>query len=446
MFSALKVMQNRGKQPRADGHLFDGRTVLGAAWFRWFAIFMVLAVRPVPAQQALQYAGAAGASSPSGPAGDYTFKDGDFKMMIVPSVGLQWNDNVNLSRTNVLDDYIVTPTLGINATYQLTERNVLNLNISVGYSRYLLHPDLSTFVMNSSSGTGLSFVIGVQDFTFNLHDWISYVVDPAQVGTVANTASYGTFENTIGFAVTWDLNQVKLSAGYDHNDTLATSSQFNQVDQSSESVFFRAGLEVHPQVTVGLESTASFTIYSQQGLNNNDAYTIGPYVTFRADQALSITARGGFSSYLFQNTSTNIQTANQYSWYANLNITHQPTDFMSYSLDVGRDLSLGVQSDLVENWYVRPSITWQIIKGWDFTTSGFYEHGDQGVGSTGSLPGATTANGSYDWYGGGLSLQHELTDRLSASLNYRITLRTSSTANDSYTQNLVGIQISYHPK
>jgi hypothetical protein len=239
---------------------------------------------------------------------------------------------------------------------------------------------------------------------------------------------------------------VTLSAGYDHGDVLATSSQFNQVDQSSESVFFRAGFRVHPQVTVGLESTASFTLYSQEGLNNNVAYTVGPYVTFQPDQALTITARGGYSSYLFQNTSTNIQTANQYSWYANLNITHRPVDFLSYSLDAGRELALGTTSDLVEDWYVRPSVSWHIIKDWDFTTSGFYQHGDQGVGSTGSLSGASSGNGTYEWYGGDLSLSHVLTDRLSMSLDYRLTLRTSSTPNDGYTQNLIGIQITYHPK
>jgi len=32
------------------------------------------------------------------------------------------------------------------------------------------------------------------------------------------------------------------------------------------------------------------------------------------------------------------------------------------------------------------------------------------------------------------------------SLDYRLTFRTSNTPDDEYTQNLVGIQITYHPK
>ena len=173
-------------------------------------------------------------------------------------------------------------------------------------------------------------------------------------------------------------------------------------------------------------TTAAFTFYlAQQDLNNNVAYTHRPLCHVSSGPGVEHHARARpYSSYLFQKSSTNIQTADQYSWYADLGITHQPTlNFLSYSLDVGRELVLGVH---VRIWWkprkgicVR-SINWQVIKDWDFTTSGFGEHGDQGVGSTGSLPQATSGNGSYDWYGGGVSLQHALTDRLNASLDYRL--------------------------
>ena len=90
-----------------------------------------------------------------------------------------------------------------------------------------------------------------------------------------------------------------------------------------------------PRGTVGLESTASFTVYDQNGrlgLNNNDAYTVGPYVTFQPDPFFTFTARGGFTTYQFQNTSTNIQTSNQNTWYAAVSINHQPRDSISYAL------------------------------------------------------------------------------------------------------------------
>jgi hypothetical protein len=446
--------------PGKNDRQVERRRVMGVFGRHGLAVLMLLATRSALAQEALQnsLAGDAAAESRSQAMGspqvsqDYTFKQGDFRLLLMPAMGLDWNDNVNLSKTNALEDVIVMPSLGITLSYPFSENNLLYLNLAVGYDWYLNHPAWSSFDLNSTSGTGLSFDIDVKDITINLHDWISYVQGLGQNASVANTASstvansatYGTIQNTAGLSATWDLNQVKLSLGYDHQNVLATSSQFSQINHASEMLFARAGLQVHPKVTTGLESTAAFTAYDENLLNDNNTYTVGPYCEFRPDAFFKITVRGGYSTYQFQNTSTVIQTASQNSWYAGLTISHQATEFLTYSLEAGRESQFGVQSDLVEDWYVRPTLTWRVITGLDLLTSFFYEHGNQGVGSVGSLPGGS--NETYDWYGGGLSLQHALTSRLTLGLTYRITVRSSSGLNDSYVQNLAGLQITYRPQ
>jgi hypothetical protein len=419
------------------------------------ALILLLAIRSAPAQEALQNAqagqNASAAQAKQLQSSDYTFKDGDFRVLVLPSMGLQWNDNINLSQTNVMDDYILSPSVGVTASYPLTQRNVLFLNITAGYQRYLDHPNLSTFDLNSSSGTGLSFEMGIKDVTLNFHDWMNYTKDGAGNGTVANTADYGTFQNTAGLLATWDLNQVSLSLGYDHQNVLATSAQFDSNNRSSEMIFAQAGFQIHPKVTVGLEASTSFTAYQQSVFNNNDSYTIGAYTTFRPSAYFSVSLHGGLSTYQFQDTSTTniqtgtrIQTSSVNSWYGDVSISHQVRESISYSLDAGHDLQLGTQSALVEDWHVGPNITWSIIRDLSFSTGLFYTHGDQGVGSTGNASG--TASGSYDWYGGSLSLGHPLTSWLVLGLTYRLTFRSSSTPNDGYTQNLVGLQLTYHPK
>jgi hypothetical protein len=416
---------------------------------RWIAALMFLAALPAAAQEALQnsIAGEAAAASrneamQTQEPENYTFKKGDFQMLVVPSLGFDWNDNVNLSQTNVWQDFIIEPAVGITASYPFSERNLLYLDFSIGYDRYLEHPQLSTFDLNSASKTGLSFDIGIKDVTTSLHDWISYSQDGSQNATVANTPSYGTFDNTAGLSSTWDLNQVTLSAGYDHENVIATSSQFDDINHASEMLFARAALQVHPKVTTGLEASADFTTYDQMALNNSDVYSVGPYVEFIPDEFFTMTVRGGYSINQFQNTSTNIQTANQNTWYGGISISHQPRESISYSLDMGREVQSSAQSDLVEDWYVRPNISWKIIRGFDFNTSFSYEHGNQGVGSVGSLPGSP--NGKFDWFTGELSLQHPLTSRLTLGLDYRFTVRASATPNDGYTQNMVGLLITYH--
>ena len=51
---------------------------------------------------------------------------------------------------------------------------------------------------------------------------------------------------------------------------------------------------------------------------------------------------------------------------------------------------------------------------------------------------------TFDWFGATFSLSHELTKRLMLSLNYRLTLRSSDISNRGYTQNLVGLLLTYN--
>jgi hypothetical protein len=414
----------------------------------FIAMVLLLAALSAPAQEALRNSQAGDTAATartqqmqSQQSQDYTFKNGDFRLLALPTVGFDWNDNVNLSKTNALDDFILKPAVGITASYPFSQRNLLYVDVSIGYDRYFNHPNLSSLDLNSSSGTGLSFDLGIKDVTLNFHDWISYVKDSAASATSPNnTSDFGTFQNTAGLSGTWDLNQVILTLGYDHQNVMATGSQFDSLNHASEMLVARAGLRVHPKVTVGLESTAAFTTYEQAILNDNDAYTVGTYAEFRPGNAFTATVRGGYTIYQFQQTSVSNQTANANSWYAGLNLTHQPRESIAYSLDAGHEVRLGVQSDLVEDWYVRPSITWKFIKNLNFVTGLFYEHGNQGFSSVTGSP------EKYDWYGGQLSLQQTLSRRLTLGLIYRYTARSSTVPNNEYKQNLVGLQLTYHPK
>jgi outer membrane protein assembly factor BamA len=419
---------------------FGQSTPVSVAYCRWMTVSFFLMAISAPAQEALRNSMAGDAAAEARTLQmqnqNYTFKNGDFMMLLAPSLNLAWNDNVNLSDTNAEDDFIVSPTLGITSSYPLTQRNLLQLNVTVGYNDYINHSYLSTWYLQS--GSELSFDIYIKDFWINLHDQFSYVQDSSQNANVANTGSYGTFQNTAGLSGTWDLNDVTLALGYDHQNILSTSSQFDEINHDSEMFFARSGFKVHPKITVGLESTASFTTYDQEVLNDNAAYSIGVYADVRPDAFFRIQPRVGYTIYQFQHTSQSIQTSNLNSWYADLNITHQPTDFLSYSLDAGHEVSLGIQSDVTEDWYIRPSISWNIIRNLSLQTSFFYEYGSQGVGNI-----LNNFTENYSWYGGRIGLGYPIAKRLTLGLSYQLTLRSSSIADRGYAQNVVGLQLTY---
>ena len=120
-------------------------------------------------------------------------------------------------------------------------------------------------------------------------------------------------------------------------------------------------------------------------------------------------------------------------------VTHAITGAISYALSIGHEIRLGIESDAIEDFYARPNLTWHLMKRMTLTAGAFFEHGKQ-------QGGRLTTEENYDWYGPRLSLEYAIMDRLKASLNYRLTLRSSDNISREYTQNLVGLLLTYTPK
>ena len=225
----------------------------------------------------------------------YTVKDGDFILQITPSLEVDWNDNVTLTKTDPESDVILTPLISLNAMYPISARNLLTLSIDGGYDDYLDHDDLSRWYLGS--GSELSFDVYIKDFVINLHDRFHYTQDSAQEAAVANTGSYGTYGNTAGLSGTWDLEDIVLTLGYDHQNTESTSSQFNNMDGSSEMGLARAGLKLLPTLTAGVEGSTSFTTYEEALLNDYQSYSAGVYGEWQPGSFLTVDPRIGYTIF-----------------------------------------------------------------------------------------------------------------------------------------------------
>ena len=432
--------QTRSGSARAFTRLGPDLLAAGTVARGCFAIGLILYSRPAPSQEALRtsLAGEAAAEARhiSPDAMPYTFKSGDFRLLVTPSLTTEWNDNVYLSQTNREDDYIFQPTLGFDLSYPFSDRNLLDLKVTAGYSEYVNHHDLSAFYL--ASGSGVSFDVFIKKFLINIHDNISYVQNAATEPAVSATGSYGTFQNTAGLSGTWDLGDVTLTLGYDHQTSLATSSQFNDTDQNSELLLGRAGIQVYPGVTAGVEATGSFIAYTQNSLNNSAGWSGGVYGEWTPDAYFSIKPRFGYTVNYGQQTSQFVPASTEATWYADLTVSHQATKFLTYSLSAGHELQPGIESDTIEDSYVRPNFTWTFIKNVSLSTSLSYEHGTQGGGQL-----ATTFGQSFDYYGAGLNVGFSPLTRLNVSLNYNLTLRTANVDSGQYTQNLIGVAFAY---
>lgn len=365
----------------------------------------------------------------------YTLKSGDFRLLITSSLGLDYNDNIGISHGSPLNDFIVKPFLTLNGSYPVTANNLLTCSVGVGYDVYVEHRDYSG--LRLQSGSQLSYDIYVKDFWINLHEQAKYTQNAAGEAAVANTGPYGIFDNLLGFSTTWDLRDLVFTLGYDHENYVCSSANFDYTDHTSELISSRAGFRFNPRLTAGLEGTVSFTAYDQPVLNDNIGYTGGLYADWQPGSAFHLQVRGGYIYYSFQQTSHYILAMDQDAWYAGITVSHQVTEAVNYTLSAGHELRLGIQADSIEDTYVRAGITWKVIKDLSLQGSFSYEQGTQGASGTGGLL------ENYSWFGGGFGVSRAITKKLTGSLNYRLTVRSSDVSARGYTQDVVGLLLTY---
>ena len=141
----------------------------------------------------------------------YTFKKGDFRLLLTPSLELDYNDNINIAHDNALDDFILRPFLQLDATYPVSQRNLLQIDVGIGYDWYINHNDYSGLRLNS--GSQVAFDIFVKDFRFDLHDRLEYSGDSAGQPSIAGNSRYEYFQNTAGLTVDWELKDLIFILG-----------------------------------------------------------------------------------------------------------------------------------------------------------------------------------------------------------------------------------------
>ncbi len=167
----------------------------------------------------------------------YNLQAGPWKLRFSATLGVEYNDNVNLSEdgsaivrtaagpvlvtSEQQSDFIIHPQINVNALWPITQLNTFKLDLGLGYAFYLEHSEYDTNSLLISPGSQLAFDIFVGDFRINFHDRFSVEQDPVEEIGLSNVANYGHFENTVGVSVLWDLNAAVATIGYDHYNFIA---------------------------------------------------------------------------------------------------------------------------------------------------------------------------------------------------------------------------------
>ena len=426
MHKRLEARQESWTAPRRWRPLVSGCFVV-------FAALLILLPRSASGQESLRYSLATEKAERAREAAadiPYNIKFGEARMRFRAGLGLEYNDNVGVTETDTVDDFIIRPDVTTDLFWPITDQNALHFSVSVGYQKYLDNDQNDSLYIRP--GSLLSFDVYVENLRINVHDRFSFYQDPIQQGVVSGTntvnSQYGTGENLIGLGL-----DLVVSAGYDYLVSFATSDAFSYLDRSAHYFYVRPTVLVAPELTAGLESSVGLNRYDQSTLNDSEQITIGPFVDWQMSRFMRLSARGGYQKYNFDSSTNASDTS---SYYASINLEHDVNRYVRYVLGVGHTVSLGVNSDAVNLSFIRMTARWQVLRQTDISTDMYFERGEEA--------GALTLNPeTYERLGFSIALGYNITDKLNAGLRYSFTIKESDQPLRGYTQNVVGLNLGY---
>ena len=386
---------------------------------------------------------------------DYNIKAGPVLLNFTGSVEADYVDNIGLQNSGGMSDFLLTPEVGIEANWPVTQVNSLTLATSVGYTKYLEHPQFDTSHILVAPDSALSFNIYTGDFKINIHDAFSYQQDPTDEAALSDIVNFDRFENIAGVSVLWDLNKVILNLSYDHINFMATGLQEytgaslpdpGALDFTADQVSASAELHVSSTFISGIEATVSRREYDDYA-GNYDQFTAGPYFKVQVTDHIKAELSGGYEYIDSPSNSFNPLYAQgilgpsygagpDSSFYANLTIDHQLNKYFLERLALGHEIELGLLAETADVYYINYSASWHVNSHLNLALNVGYQDVDE-------LGGLITAS-SFDLFTAGAQANFPVTKSLSGALIYEFNNKSADLADQSYAQNRVGLLLTYH--
>lgn len=275
-------------------------------------------------------------------------------------LGLQFDDNVELTEVNPESDFIFTPSINAQMLWPITDKNSLDLALGLGYSAYVLNPGLSRLYI--TPGSGLSFNVYSGDFTLNLHDRIAITENAYQDPTVVGNGDYSQLQNAVGLAALWDLNKAVLRAGYDHVNYVALSGGQNTSDGQVETVYGTAGYRAWPTVVTGVELGGGLINYTAADQPDAVQWNAGGFAQALVSDYLRVQGSVGYTVYAPQQSSPS-STASEFSGiYLQLSVAHRISEYLNYTLSGGRAVNLAFYGGTIESYFVNWTASWNVLR------------------------------------------------------------------------------------
>ena len=387
------------------------------------------------------------------------FKVGEVLLRVDARLGVEFVDNVDLT-PHAKADLIVTPEIGITATWAVTKLNTLKFRGGLGYAYYLNSPRLNRQTTTITPDSALSFNLYAGDVKINFHDQFSLQQEVASQGTLSGVAQVPRFTNTLGVSFLWDTNDIIWNFGYDHfsfitlggadSSSGTTSSSFSNQDHSTDQFSASVAVKINSVLIGGIEATASYSDYPEQSASNFTSISVGPHLEFQLTKYTHVFLSGGYKGY-YSDTKAQSATAaavatafrpvvgDQTGYYANLSFVHHMSRYYSDRLDIAHADDVEGLSGHTQTNSVRYSSAWQLNKTINLSAGLFYDD----VHIVGGNVIGGTAYSDYSRFGASLSTGFQISPHVALSFGYQYVKKTAVLATENYTQNRLTFSLGY---
>lgn len=367
-------------------------------------------------------------------------------MLFSATMGAEYNTNVNISDENPQADFILTPRIGMGIYWPITKVNKLRFNVQLGWQYYINNPNLNqqTFLIEPGTEFMFNLFLNVPNLRITFYDRPTITVNPVDDPTLnsrgSNAANYAIFNNTAGIDLLWDLNDVQLGLGYSNFLQYAINQDFDYTNRVSNQVFGNASFLVLPYLRLGLEASATATVYTagsapgSNALNDSMNYTLGPFASGNFSRYVDWAAGVGWQITDFNESNNPLNTGNYSDPYYYLSINHTLNRYFSHRVTTGLEAIPSSESNYAQLFYVRYNFNWLLINDWSLGGGAFFENGNESPGPNSE---------DFNRVGGTLALNYQLTKHWLLNFYYGVIAKGSSVTFDSYNQQRFGLNVTY---
>ena len=400
------------------------------------AAFIITSLSPVFSQEAVIFslAGetAAHARKLNAIASQHSnLQSGPFAIGVSAGMELQANDNIFLAPIHAEHDLILRPYLGSRVAWLASERNVLQLAVDAGYSRYLAHDELSRFFIQP--GSELSFDLYAGDVWINFHDRLSISQNVYADPTVTGSGNYSQLQSTAGLSGTWDLEKVEINVGYDHSNYIGLSGEGDLPSGRSEVLALNTSVAPGLPMKVGAQLGTGLIHYATtQTARDSVNLSAGAFVRAQPTQYVTVEAAAGYTVYTDHGVA-GAESITFNAFYGRLALHHRLNRYVEYDLSGGRSVSFGFYAGTVDLYSLALEARVHCFQKLAISAGLVFEHGSE----------LFAGRGTFDRFGPRLTLEHSIGRNLSAALRYQYLKRQSDRFGDNYEVNILEASLVY---